>query len=353
MTVQYKRRWLLAYGDQDGSATIPFVFSNLEGESLRVQFEFSRNNQAEADRGVIRIYGLSENLTLAIKEDLETQWRLRRDIQNNERDPVQRGKRLKVVADTYRVNFFVGYEKDSTLKLLFRGDLVGVKTAHRAGSLEPVTTLELGDTLLALRDSYMHQIYGTGSTLENVIRGSAAVLDAPIDKASAEVLITAIGPNAAINKIKNGYVAIGRVGDTLTELIDLFGLQWWIRDGTIYFVPQFAVVNDYTLVLREGVDLLDHTRNEIYDNISGRALINADLFPGRGLILKDVFNEKLDQIGFRVNRTKTTGDTRGQSWYTSFEASAMENSILAPTLEFSNSAFTGGDLLDQLERRFQ
>ncbi len=355
---QYQRHLKLVYGQQAGEGiangpSVPFTITSYAGGGPRVSFNAERTNRGISDRCFIDIYNLNEKFRSGLKADLEQQWKDRREIQEVVRDPKTRATRLKQVSDAFRVNLFVGYgASDENLTLLMRGDLINVVPESRRGGVDTITRIELGDTLLAMRDNYLRGTYGTGATIENAIRGSVALADLGINEASDRVL-SIVAPNAVITKTENGFVLRGRVGDTISELVDVLGLQWWVRDGVIYFVAQGSTLQDFAIQLRQGRDLLSYTEASSYGDAKGRALLNPDIVPGRGLILQDFNGQELDEKGYRVNVTRYRGDTRGQPWWVEFEATNISNSLNIPTKEFTSRERTADDLLDELERRFQ
>lgn len=355
---QFQRRVKLVYGDPTGGGlgsgpTVPFTLDSFAGDGPRISFTVERTNRGISDRAFIDVYNMPREFRRGLRVDLEQQWKDRREIQEEVSDPRERARRLGRVADSFRFNLFTGYGPDERqLVLLMRGDMINVVPETRRGGVDTITRIELGDTLLAMRDSYMREVYGTGATVTNVLRGAIAAANLEIDEGS-EKLISIVAPNAVVTKLENGFVARGRVGDTISELVDLFGLQWWIRDGTIYFVPQGATLTDFSIGLREGRDLLDWNETNSYGDVRGRALLNANIVPGRGLLLQRLDGGRFDEVGHRVNEVRYRGDTRGSQWFAQFQATAISNSLLAPAIEFESSEFTFQDQLDTLERQFQ
>jgi hypothetical protein len=333
----YKRSVKVVYGTQEPTGIgpdIPFTVNNLDDDGLRVQFVFERSNRGTPDRGTLRIFNLPEKTRRAMKGDLEAQLRARRDIQSQTVDDVERARRLKTVADAYRVSVFAGYG-GRNLELVFRGDMIDMTPEIRRAGVDTITEVKLGDTLLALRDGYLNQAFGTGATIENVIRGAAAASALDLGS-SGEAFIAAVAPNAVLTKTQNGILARGRVGDTLTDYIDFFGAQWWVRDGKLEIVPQGGTLPDYAIVLRQGRDLLSYTEGSAYEDATGRALMVPGIAPGRGLILEDNGGRRLDRLGFRVNTTRVRGDSGGPAWWVDFEASGVDSRILDPNPEFVN-----------------
>ena len=335
----YKRSVTVLYGDQsvDSRPTVPFTLENDDDTGLRVAFDFRRTNTGEPDQGQLRLWNLPEQVRNGLKADLESQYTLQRDVQTNTRDPTTRAQRLKSISDDYRISVFAGYGSMQPT-LVFRGDMIDVKPAARRGREDTITEITLGDTLLSLRHGYLRRAFGTGSTIQNVMRAAAAAANLGLDP-YGESIISAVAPNATITKVKNGLMARGRVGDTLDELADLFGVQWWVREGTLYFVPQGSTLSDYSIELQQGRDLLDYVEAEAYEDVQARALLNPGIVPGRGMILRDEDGRRLDRLGFRVNRTHVRGDTGGAAWWVDFWASPVSSQIIAPSAEFLATEF--------------
>jgi len=371
---QYQRHLKLVYGNPELNTSSEgpsraFTIDTYAGRGLRVTFKASRNNRGEPDRCTIEIYNLPETLRNSLKLDLEAQRLARAEAQKAfaetpdgivEVSDERRARNLREISDAFRVNLFVGYGPDATdLTLLFRGDLLDVQPNVRRGGVETITRIKLGDTLLALRDGYMRQSFGAGANLAGVIEGAARAAALDVD-AGSKVLISQILPNAVTTKVANGWVAAGRVGDTITELIDQFGLQWWVREGTIYFAAQGATLDDFALQFTEGVDILDYAETGVYDDIRARVLLNPDVVPGRGVRLRmrntaagrsaSTFATAFEDFGYRIDQADYQGDTHGPAWWADFLGAGADSRILAPSGEFTHSDFTTDDVIAELER---
>lgn len=349
---QYKRVYRIIYGKQDsGLVEFPFTLDNIDGENLRVQFRFSRTNNAEPDRGFITIYNLPKHIRKALKTDLESQRNERLQIQRTFiRDDVERAKRLLVNADEYRVNIFTGYGGEENLELLFRGDLINV-TEMRRGRNEIATQIELGDTLLALRDSYVNQAFGPNSEVLGMFKQIIDHIGLGFDKSSERFLEASIVANAVITHTDDGMYVVGRAPETIDAFIDLFGAQWWVKDGVLQVVPQGLVIGDFSIRLKEGEDLMSYTEESVGDTVKGRALLNAHIHPGRGLILEDEGGERHDAQGYRVNQATSIGDTEGLPWYTDFEASGVNTVLIPQGLDVFGEAKGLDSTLSDFDRR--
>jgi len=348
---QYKRVYRIIYGQQDaGFVQVPFTLDNIDGDNLRVRFQFSRTNTAEPDRGFISIFNLPKHVRKGIKQDLEDQWKERIRLQKQRLDNATLAKRLLANANGYRVNVLVGYGGADNLELLFRGDLINV-TEKRRGHNEIETVLELGDTLLALRDSYINQAFGPGQQLLSMAKAIIANMGLAFDKVSEATMVAAIVANPVITVAEDGIVVVGRSPEQLTEIVDLFGAQWWVHEGVIKMVPQGAVIRDFSIRLRAGEDLMWHQEESVGGDVRGRALLNANIHPGRSLILEDFDGNRTDIIGYRTNQTTSVGDTEGTPWYTDFLATGINSELIPPDASFSFEERTEQDIIDEQARR--
>lgn len=353
---QYLRALKLVYGEQDNpnarGPDRPFTITSKGGDNVRVAFVARRNNKGEADTCTIDIYNLSKEDRESMEVDRETQWRRRLEVQQQELDTDERARKLKELSDAYRINLFAGYGDPDTLPLMFRGDLLDVVPVLRRGQVDTITRIKLGDTLLALRDSYMSQVFQAGTRSDNIIRAGIASMGLDAEK-GAKAFLSAVGPNATFTKMENGWYAVGRSPDTIDEFVDLFGLQWWIRDGVIYFVSQGATLQDLSIELVEGRDLLDWNESGVYGDFRGKALLNSDIVPGRGLILR-VFGEQTRAEGQKSLRVATAiyqGDTHGAAWWVTFEAQGVDTRVISSNKEFIDRETAADQRLVELERQ--
>lgn len=335
MAEQYKRAVAVKFG---GASTVVggedprYSIANLDDNGLRIAFKFRRTNRGEPDRGTVRIWNLNARTRAALADDLEIQRNAREIIQENPALPDDvRATQLKAVSDQYLVSVYAGYRGKP--EIIFRGEVLNIKPRERDGSVDFVTTIELGDGLLALRDGYINAAFGGGATIERLLAASIGASGLDFDPAS-KAIISAVAPNAVVTATKEGIYAVGRPADVIDEVAELYGLQWWARDGKIFMVPQGAVTQDSTIVLQQGKDLLDYVAPEGFGDTRGRALLQPKLHPGRGLILLDNKGLPISAVGFRTTAVEYTGDTHGTDFFVDFEATESTQAIAAPTVEF-------------------
>ncbi len=330
-----------------------FDIANLDDDGLRIAFNFTRNTLSEPDQGTIQIYNLSKRNRDFLKNAFEELKNGRREIVGNTILPdANRGQALKALEEPFKIKFFAGYAKKP--EQIFQGNIVNL-ISKRSGSNDWVTEIKVGDGLIAYREGYISEGFAPGVTYEN-FRKVLELTQGLKPSADAETVIKQVAPNAVVTKDVNGGIAVvGRASDALDELAEMYGLQWWHRDGQIYYVPQGAVTRDFSIVVQEGIDVVGAIEVMGFDDVKATVLLNPRLYPGRGMFAVrkpvpfDVTNNKVNPItglrgehvgstnGLRCEVATYIGDTHGQPWYTQFEARAATQAVVAPSLEFTEA----------------
>ena len=348
MSRLYKRAALVTIGTL-------FKVANLDDDGLRIAFSFLRNTLSEPDQGVIQIYNLAESTRKTLRTMFEGLKESRAQIIGDTVLPDSfRGKTLQLLEEPFKVRCFAGYQKRPAQ--IFQGNIVDL-TNKRSGSNDWVTEIKVGDGLIAYREGYISEGFAPGVTYEN-FRKVLEVVQGLSTSADAEAVVKQVAPEAVVTQATTGGIAVvGRASDALDELADMYGLQWWHRDGKIYYVPQGAVTKDFSIVVQEGVDLIGAPEINGFDVVKGRTLLNPHLFPGRGMFVVkkprpfDIPNNKVNPTtglrgehvgssnGLRCEIAKYTGDTHGQAWYTDFECRIATSAVVAPTIEFTDAEF--------------
>jgi len=331
-----------------------FTAANLDDNGLRIAFKFTRNTLSEPDQGSIQIYNLAHRTRKQLEIVFQELKDARKELLNNTLLPsLNRGSALKALEDQFKVRCFAGYNK--LPEQIFQGNIVDLQN-KRASSTDWVTEIRVGDGLTAYREGYISESFAPGVTIEN-FRKVLEIATSFTSSADSEATIKAIAPNAVVTATANGIVAVGRAPDVLDEVAAMYGLQWWHRDGQIYYVAQGAVTKDFSIVVQEGVDLISAPEVKAFGDVKGTTLLNARIFPGRGMFVVkkpvpfDIPNNKINPItglrgehvgstnGLRCEVATYIGDLYGQPWYTIFEARAATQAIVAPSLEFTDADF--------------
>lgn len=322
--------------------------ANIEGEGLRIAFNFVRNTMSEPDQGTIQIYNLSETTRKLLDTVFQELKDLRQQVVNDTiSPPLAKGAALKALEEGFKVLVFAGYGQAPTI--IFQGSIADLQ--HRRDAKNWVTEMKVGDSIIAYRESYISESFGPGATIENfrkVLQIAMGLTESP----DAAAVVSAVAPQAVVTQAANGIVAVGKPSDMLDEVAAMYGLQWWHRDGLIYYVPQGAVTLDFSIVLRENVNLILSPQVNSQGDVSGIGLLNPDLYPGRGMFVvkqPKPLDYKFNPItglrgehvgasnGLRCESVNHLGDTHGQAWYSEFDARVATSAVAAPTLEFTDA----------------
>lgn len=300
-------------------------------DGLKFQFQLTRTNRSAPDKGRLRIYGLRKSIADGILADMEANIAFREILlKQSFPDDSTRARRLALHADSYKIKIRAGYRETSDI--IFVGQMMDVKPSVRLGRTDVVTEIELGDSIEGFRTGYINQVFGAGASMQNVVDLVAASSGwRTTEDIAAQINIVA--PDAVLTFAGKGFHAVGRPAETLDEIMEMFGLQWFVRDGEIFFAAQGTLLSLPTVVLQEGIDLLSGiTTRKGYGDLRGRALLNPRIQPGVGMRILKADGKPLSKTGYRCNAVTHSGDTHGQPWYSDFQAGEIATAILANDL---------------------
>ena len=160
--------------------------------NLHISFAVEKDTTTESNKAKLEMYNLSE----ATRKKIE-------------------------VADT-EVEIYAGYERAGGAVLAFRGTVTYGLT--RDAGTECVTSLELADGTIALRDSYCSLSYAPNTSAKTIIQRCANEMGVPV------VYGDDVGE---LESYKNGYSFIGQAKDALTEICNALGLSWSIQNNIL------------------------------------------------------------------------------------------------------------------------
>ncbi len=303
-------------------------------DGLRFQFQLTRTNRSTPDRGRLRIYNLRQSIREGILADMDANVSFRETLLKRFfPDDPSRAKALATHADAYKITVRGGYRNSSDI--VFVGQMMDVKPSVRVGRTDITVDIELGDSIEGFRTGYINQVFGAGATMKNVVD----LVNASAGWRSTEDIaaqINIVAPDAVLTFAGKGFHAVGRPAETLDEIMEMFGLQWFVRDGEVFFAAQGTLLSLPTVVLQEGVDLLTGlTSLKGYGDVQGRALLNPRIQPGVGLRILKANGEPFSKTGFRCNAVTHNGDTHGQPWYSDFRAGEIATGVFADELVLS------------------
>ena len=163
--------------------------------NLHIGFSIEKDTTKESNKAKLEIYNLSE----ATRKKIE-------------------------LADT-EVEIYAGYERAGGAILAFRGTVTYGFT--RDAGTDCITTLDLADGTVALRDSYCSLSYAPGTSAKTIIQRCANEMGVPV------VYGDDVGE---LESYKNGFSFIGQAKDGLTEICDALGLSWSIQNNILNII---------------------------------------------------------------------------------------------------------------------
>lgn len=181
----------MQYWKQVYKVTFPKLNITFEN-SLKINFQIEKDTTKESNKAKLEIYNLSD----ATRKSVET-------------------------ADN-EVEIYAGYERTGGAILCFKGTVTYGYT--RDAGVDCITTLDLADGTVALRDSYCSLSYAPGTASKTIIQRIANEMGVPV----------VYGDDVEeLESYENGYSFIGQAKDALTEICDAQGLSWNIQNNIL------------------------------------------------------------------------------------------------------------------------
>lgn len=163
--------------------------------SLRVGIQIEKDTTKESNKAKLEIYNLAD----ATRKKVET-------------------------ADN-EVEIYAGYERAGGAILAFKGTVTYGFT--RDAGVDCITTLELADGAVALRDSYCSLSYAPGTSAKTIIQRCASEMGVPV------VYGDEVGE---LENYKNGFSFYGQAKDALTEICNALDLSWSIQNNILNII---------------------------------------------------------------------------------------------------------------------
>jgi hypothetical protein len=232
-------------------------------------------------------------------------------------------------ADGVVVRIEAGYGEN--IGQIFFGVLRKV-SSWRQGA-EWITQISGGDGESAITTAKISKTFTKGTPLTAVVRALVGALG-----------VGEGGLNATLNALDvTGFLAGGRTlqkaltmhGDAATNLdqfMNSLGFQWSIQDGAFYAGPSGTpTFPGQGPLLTPDTGLLDVPQIDRNGKLVGKALLNADLLPGRVVRV-----ESTRVTGnFLVERTQHKGSSFGKDWLCEFVAAPPAKGSAAANLAAS------------------
>lgn len=273
---------------------------NLDGSGLRIAFEVTRTLESRPDVARVRVWGLSLERRIAIREVHRLTGALPLEI--------HAGWDLIAlplfIGQGTRVSIDLGTDYSRPTLEVEAGD--GVE-GYSGATLEFAT---LGITVLELV-----QNYAAPALVEPVPGLPAQTFPSNTVRLSPDAIATlSAASGASVGTFANGYVFSGSARDLMDEICRTIGARWWIANGIMEVVPARAPSSGQALVLRPSSGLLAHAKGDDLDGIRCRALLDPAALPGRLFIPQTDLGVPIGEPAYRVEAVTFTGDTDAGPW---------------------------------------
>ena len=290
------------------------VFQNEDDDGPRISFDvFRAMRGSEPSSASIRVWNLGQLEQAAVFGAWDGVDAARKSILNNPALTDQaRGALLRANEETIAsVTIEAGYLGGTGV--IFRGSVTSVSTVRDSNGVDVVTTIEAGDGAIALRDGYISQFFD--ATSQENIRKVMTVAQGLADDPENTVTIGAAFPGAAATKLANGKVYAQPFTEMMDEIMELYGLQWYIDGGMVKVLNPGQSVPLPAVVLQEGNEIAATLQQTEYKDVQARCFLFANLVPGRAVRFLDRLGLPLSARGHRVEAVTFTGDTHGANWF--------------------------------------
>jgi len=277
-----------------------FTAAGIEISDLRIAFHIKKTLEKEPNTGEIKLY----NLGFASRQNL-----------------TRKGLNLKLEA---------GYEGNTAT--LFNGDLRVAE--HIREDADWITTLSCGEGEDVYRFSRFNKSYKGKTDAETVLTeliGAAQFSKGNLTQAMAFAKTL---PGKTTHE--NGFVAQGRLSNSISKLTDAAGINWCLTNGSFRFsyrgeeigqnialeiTPQSGMIGSPELSSPNHVDNLNKpaSRKPKAKNknktIAVRILLDATLIPGHVVLIRHQ-GTTYEAV---ITSLEHSGDTHGDEWFTDLE----------------------------------
>lgn len=331
---QWMRSITVEYGQEIEGSVLgparPWSLTSEEDSDFRIQFRFSRTNTNRADSGRVSIYNLPPEYSASIIDGVLRANEDRARIMEDTRfkfDIDARNRSLKELSEANFVKVYAGYRDG--VKLLFTGDITDLDTKSMSSDTDSITSIDLGDTIIPLKYGWISKSFGGGATLNQIING---VLSSSGITGSQQAIKFLANTTAGVEvaEFRNGLVVVSGIQRALDDLVAMYGVQWFVRNGEIFFMPRGALIDDFALRLDEGENVLRPISNMDGDRIKFTMLLDGDMLPGRGFRIFDVDGLPSTSHGYRADTVDYIGDTHGNPWYCLVQGSVIDDDNFPP-----------------------
>lgn len=260
--------------------------SNAKGDSLDLSFSVSRSLKTEPNTCELKIW----NLNLDHRNQLD-----------------------KLEGDKIAVQVEAGYQGNTCL--LFLGWLRYWRTAREGADL--VTTITSGDGEKE-RKKRVNVALAKNTTPQQAFTQIANAMGLAEGNAK-QVLATSAAKSRGLFS-KYGTVLSGQATREMDLLAAHYGCEWSIQNGAVQLLQKGKALASSAIDLAPDKGLLGTPALSSKGVLTGKCLLIPDMFPGR---VVSITSENL-RGWFRLEKCGYSGDTRGEDWSCTFEATRLK-----------------------------
>lgn len=272
--------------------------------NLKINFQIEKDTTKESNKAKLEIYNLSESSRKAI------------EVADNE------------------VEIYAGYEDGAVL--CFRGTVTYGYT--KDSGTECITSLDLADGTVALRDSYCSLSYAPNTSAKTIIQRCATEMGVPV------VYGDDVGE---LENYKNGFSFIGQAPECLTEVCNALGLSWSIQNNILNIILAGGTATNRGLVfsaesglvgLPERIVQAEYKSNKTTPKRKAKqkakkeeprkkagwrieTLLVPSVNPGDMVKVES----RIITGWFRVEKVRHSGDYNGQNWNSEMDLIEVNN----------------------------
>lgn len=245
-------------------------------EGFRISFKVEKNDKGKPNKTVIKIYNLNrDSLSFLERENLIVFLR-------------------------------TSYAGKENLSTLFFGDLIRFNEERNGPDI--ITNLECGDAEEVLRTANIQVGFGPNVKNTQIFKQAA-------DKLLVSVRFIDPLPEKVF---ANGFSFSGQVSKLLDQLTTQVGYKWSIQNGELLVLGPKTTDKTTAVFLGPDSGLIGYP-TKTKDGVECEALLNADIAPGKAVVVESARFMKGAAITIKVNTTVHEGDTGGDKWTVKIE----------------------------------
>lgn len=216
--------------------------------------------------------------------------------------------------DGIPVKIEAGYKSSGTSQL-YLGDLRFCESRYEKPDW--ITNISTGDGLKAGKLARINQAYGPGTSIDTALRAMVRALG--VGEGNLNQVVAKLKLSGAAKLFTQGLTVSGNVGRQLDDWARSADLEYSIQDGAIQFIDRGKTLLAKAVVVSSDTGMVGSPSVDSEGNLTVTSLMVPDVRPGTLLVVKSA------QVSgtYRAEKITWEGDTRGDSWYCTFEGKAF------------------------------